>query len=212
VKSKVQIVALSLFLLGFAVTPTVEAQSTLFVSNIGSTNLVFVGLGANYWMAQPFITGTNPSVYVLNSIQLTMLVTGPSSGTNLQVSLFSNNGGMPGTSMGMLSGSDPTTSGPVTYTASGIILAPMTPYWLLISSGLTQFGFPVFLDGASQTTNYMSSGGWSLNAPMYSTDMVNWQAALNYPAQIAIRATTPEPPVCAFIGLGLALYLIRRRR
>jgi hypothetical protein len=211
-KSRVQILALILFLLGFAATPRAEAQGTVFVSNLGSTNLVFVGLGPNYWMAQPFETGTNSSVYILNSVQLTMLVTGPSSGTNLQVSLYSNNSGVPGSSLAPLIGSDPTSSGLCTYTASGVTLAPSATYWILVSSGLTQFGFPVFLAGATQTTNYVSSGGWGLSAPMYSTDLTTWQAASYDAAQIAIRATVPEPSPCVLIGLGLAWLLFLRRK
>jgi len=210
-KSKVPILALILFLLEFAVTPTVEAQGTVFVSNLGSTNLVFVGLGPNYWLAQPFETGTNISEYPLDSVQLMMLVTGPSSGTNLQVSLYSNSGGAPGTSLAPLIGSDPTSSGLCTYTASGVALAPLTSYWILVSSGLLQYGFPVFLAGASQTTNYVSSGGWSLSAPMYSTDLATWQSAPYNAAQIAITAHVPEPSVCMFIGLGLAWFLFHRR-
>jgi hypothetical protein len=202
-----------LFLLGFAATPTAEAQGTVFVSNLGSTNLVFVGLGPNYWMAQPFETGPTSSVYILNSVQLTMLVTGPSSGTNLQVSLYSNNGGIPGSSLAPLIGSDPTSSGLCTYTASGVTLAPSATYWILVSSGLTQFGgFPVFLAGATQTTNYVSSGGWGLSAPMYSTDLLTWQAASYDAAQIAIRATVPEPSPCVLIGLGLVWLLFLRRK
>ena len=211
-KKKFYILALIVFLLEFAAGSTVNAQGTVYVSNLGSTNLVFVGLGPNYWMAQPFETGTNTSVYELSSVQLMMLVTGPSSGTNLQVSLYSNNGGEPGSDLELLSGSDPTSSGTCTYTASGVVLAPSTTYWLLVSSGLTQFGFPTFLAGASQTTNYLSSDGWALGAPMYSTDLATWQAASYGAAQIAIRGTAPEPSPWALAGLGLAIFLFRRRK
>jgi hypothetical protein len=211
-KRKIHIGALMLLLVEFAAATTVKAQGTLFVSNLGSTNLVFVGLGPNYWMAQPFETGSTSSVYTLDSVQLLMLVTGPSSGTNLQVSLYSNNGGVPGISLAPLSGSDPTSSGVCTYTASGALLAPSTTYWILASSGLMQFGFPVFLAGASQTTNYVASGGWSLSAPMYSTDLATWQTAPYNAAQIAIRATAPEPSTYVLAGLGLAMVLFRRSK
>jgi hypothetical protein len=210
-KSKIHIWAIILFLFECAAAPTVEAQGTVFVSNLGSTNPIFVGLGPNYWMAQPFVTGPTNTEYVLNSIQLLMLVTGSSSGTNLQVSLYNNNGGVPGTSLALLNGSDPTSSGVCTYTASGVTMAPSTTYWILVSSGLMQFGFPVFLAGASQTTNYVSNADWSLSAPMYSTDLTTWQLAPYNAGQIAIRATVPEPSVCMLIGLGLAWLLFLRR-
>ena len=211
-KLKIHIWAFMLFLFELAAVSTVTAQGTVFVSNLGSTNPIFVGLGPNYWMAQPFETGPAASVYTLNSIQLLMLVTGPSSATNLQVSLYNNSGGVPGTSLAPLSGSDPTSSGTCTYTASGVTLAPSTTYWILVSSGLMQFGFPVFLAGVSQTTNYVSSGGWGLSAPMYSTDSATWQSAPYNAAQVAIRATVPEPPMCMVLGWGLATLLFRRRK
>ncbi len=199
-------------LFAFTAATTVSAQGTLYVSSLGTTNPIFVGLGANYWMAQPFVTGPTNSPYTLDSVQLMMLVTGTSSGTNLQVSLYSNNGGVPGSGLAPLSGSDPTSSGVCTYTASGVSLAPSTTYWILVTSGLVQNGFPVFLAGASQTTNYVSSAGWILGAPMYSTDLSSWQAAPYYAGQIAISATVPEPSACVLLGLGLAKVLIRRRK
>jgi len=211
-KSKIHIGGFILFLFEFAAATMVGAQGTLYVSSLGTTNPIFVGLGANYLMAQPFETGPASSVYTLDSVQMLMLVTGTSSGYNLQVSLYSDNGGEPGSNLTALNGSDPTSSGVCTYTASGVALAPSTTYWILVTSGLVQNGFPVFLWGATQSTNYVSSNGWGLGAPLYSTDSVNWQAAPYYAGQIAIRGTVPEPPPCVLLGLGLAMILFRRRK
>jgi len=211
-KSKIHIGGFMLFLFEFAAATVASAQGTLFVSSLGSTNPIFVGLGANYWMAQPFVTGPTNQISTLNSVQLTMLVTGTSSGTNLQVSVYNNNGGVPGSSLAPLTGTDPTSSGNVTYTASGVLLAPSTTYWILVSAGLTQFGFPTFLAGASQTTNYVSSAGWALGAPMFSTDLAGWQAAPYFSAQVGIRATVPEPSAFVLMGFGLATLVIWRRR
>ena len=211
-KSKIHIVGFMLGLFAFAAATNGNAQGTLYVSSLGSTNPIFVGLGPNYWMAQPFVTGPTNSPYTLDSVQLMMLVTGTSSGTNLQVSLCSNNGGVPGSGLAPLTGSDPTSSGVCTYTASGVSLAPSTTYWILVTSGLMQNGFPVFLAGASQTTNYVSSAGWILGAPMYSTDLSSWQAAPYYAAQIAVRATVPEPSTAALIGMGFLTLVFWRRK
>jgi hypothetical protein len=211
-KSKIHIGGFIVFLFEFAAATTVSAQGSLYVSSLGTTNPIFVGLGANYSMAQPFETGTAPSAYALNSVQMLMLVTGTPGGSDLHVSLYSDNGGQPGSSLTPLSGSDPTSSGVCTYTASGVLLAPSTTYWILVTSGLVQNGFPVFLWGATQSSDYVSNGGWSLGAPLYSTDSANWQAAPYYAGQIAIRATVPEPSACALLGLGLAMVLLRRRK
>ena len=107
-KSKIHIGGFILFLFEFAAATMVGAQGTLYVSSLGTTNPIFVGLGANYWMAQPFETGPASSAYTLDSVQMLMLVTGTSSGYNLQVSLYSDNGGEPGSNLAPLSGSDPT--------------------------------------------------------------------------------------------------------
>lgn len=211
-KSKIHIVGFMLGSFAFAAATTVSAQGTLYVSSLGTTNPIFVGLGANYWMAQPFQTGPAASAYSLDSVQLLMLVTGTSSGNNLHVSLYSDNGGEPGSSLAPLSGSDPTSSGLCTYTASSVPLAASTTYWILVNSGLVQNGFPVFLWGATQSSDYVSNGGWGLGAPMYSTDSASWQPAPYYAGQIAIRATVPEPSAGVLLGLGLAAVLLRRRK
>ena len=211
-KSKIHIVGFVLGLFAFAAATTASAQGTLYVSSLGTTNPIFVGLGANYWMAQPFATGPAASAYSLDSVQLLMLVTGTSGGNNLQVSLYSDNAGEPGSSLTPLIGSDPTSSGLCTYTASGLSLTPSTTYWILVNSGLVQNGFPVFLWGATQSSDYVSNGGWSLGTPMYSTDSANWQAAPYYAGQIAIRATVPEPSAAVLLGSGLATILLRRRK
>jgi len=211
-KSKIHIVGFMLGLFAFAAAMTVNAQGTLYVSSLGSTNPIFVGLGPNYWMAQPFVTGPTNASYALNSVQLMVLMTGTSSGNNLHVSIYNNNGGVPGSGLAPLTGSDPTSSGVCTYTASGVLLDPSTTYWILIWSGLVQNGFPVFLAGASQTSSYASSAGWSLGTPMYSTDMASWQAAPYFAAQVGISATVPEPSTAAFIGMGLATLVFWRRK
>lgn len=211
-KSKIHIVGFMLGLFAFAAATGASAQGTLYVSSLGTTNPIFVGLGANYWMAQPFQTGPAASAYSLDSVQLLMLVTGTSGGNNLHVSLYSDNGGEPGPSLTPLIGSDPTSSGLCTYTASGVSLAPSTTYWILVNSGLVQNGFPVFLWGATQSSDYVSNGGWGLGAPKYSTDAANWQPAPYYAGQIAIRATVPEPSAGVLLGLGLATIFLRRRK
>src|SRR3974390_357482 len=121
-KRKVHFGGFILFLFEFAAATMASAQGTLFVSSLGSTNPIFVGLGANYWMAPPFVTGPTKQISTLNSVQLTMLVTGTSVGTNLHVSVYNNNSGAPGSSLAALTGSDPTSSGLCTYSASGVLL------------------------------------------------------------------------------------------
>ncbi len=211
-KSKIHIVGLILGLFAFTATTTANAQGTLFESSLGTTNPIFVGLGANYWMAQPFVTGPTNMSYTLNSVELMMLVTGTSGGNNLHVSIYNNNGAVPGSSLAPLTGTDPTSSGLVTYNASGIVLTPSTAYWIVVWSGLVQNTFPVFLAGASQTSSYTSIAGWSLGTPMYSTDLASWQAAPYFAAQVGIRATVPEPSTAALIGMGFVTLVFWRKK
>lgn len=211
-KSRIHIVGLILGLFASAAASTANAQGTLYESSLGTTNPIFVGLGANYWLAQPFTPGPTNTGYVLNSVQLMVLMTGTSSGTDLHVSIYNNNAGAPGSSLASLAGSDPTSSGLCTYTASGLILDPSTTYWILVWSGLVQNGFPVFLAGASQTSSYMTTAGWSLGTPMFSTDLTSWQTAPYFAAQVGIRATIPEPSAAALIGIGLVTFVFWRRK
>jgi hypothetical protein len=92
-----------------------QAQGSLYVSNLGQTSTGSMGIGSNSWIAQPFFTGTDPNDYSLNSIQLLMNAASGSP-SNFTVSIFSHTAdGTPGSNLGSLTGSDPAAGGIFTY-------------------------------------------------------------------------------------------------
>src|SRR5208282_649216 len=100
-----------------------------------------VAVGSDSWVAALFVTGTNASGYVLDSVQLGMTdATGsPSSFT---VFLYSAAFGasfpmLPFSNIGTFNGSlNPTTGGIYTFTsASNLMVSADTTYFIVISAG-----------------------------------------------------------------------------
>jgi hypothetical protein len=157
--------------------------------------------------------GRRASGYSLDSIQLRIAgVVGNPSG--FELSLYDNNGGVPGNSLELLSGSIPTGVGVYTFTASGITLSPSTVYWAVatspdsVSSGNTVYW-------AFDPNSYTSSDGWSLDmTSQYSSfDGSHWEGGGGSPFTLAITASAvPEPDIYPFIGLGLFAILLLRRK
>jgi len=50
----------------------VQAQGTIYLSNLGQPSAGSLAVGSDSWQAAIFTTGTNADGYVLNSIQLAM--------------------------------------------------------------------------------------------------------------------------------------------
>src|SRR5664280_720145 len=69
----------------------VQAQGTLYVSNLGQTPTGSAAIGSDAWVAQTVFTGTNPGGYMLNSVHLLMnAASGTPSG--FAVSIYSKTG------------------------------------------------------------------------------------------------------------------------
>ena len=89
-----------------AVSQNAYAQGTVYLSHLGSIADTGEGVGAATPFAIYFETGTNANGYSLDSIQLRIAgVLGTPTG--FDVSLYNNNGGVPGSSLEPLSGSIP---------------------------------------------------------------------------------------------------------
>jgi hypothetical protein len=183
----------------------VPGQGTLYVSNLGKTSTGSGAVGSDAWIAQMFLTGTEPNGYILNSVQLLM---NPASGSpsNLSVSVYNNTGSGPGVSLGSLTGPDPAGGGVFTYSTSGITLASRSGYCLVLTSGS-----PV-ADGAYQwsaTTQLTSSNGWIIvDGHFTSTNGSTWSPLpiRVKTFQVALFGTAvPEPGATALLVLGLAL-------
>ncbi len=216
---KMILIAIALFAAKVLVIQTL-AQGTLYVSNLGQTSTGSASIASDSWIAQTFITGPNSEGYILNSVQLLMDAT---SGTpsGFTVSLYSKTGDphslqipgdSPQSSLGSLSGSDPTTSGIFNYTASGIMLSPST-FYFLVATATTSVA-----DGAytwSAANGVTQNNGFTIDNSYFGSP--NGSSWTWYPRQdvfqFGIYATAvPEPATLALAGLGLACLIFWGRR
>lgn len=191
----------------------VHAQATLYLSNLGLASNGSAAVASDAWLGRLFRTGTNPAGYDLNSVQL-LMDAASGSPNGFAISLYSNNNGGPGASLGSLSGSDPATGGISTYTASELTLSPSTSYFIILTAA-TPEAQGVYFWSAANVGNYDYSDGWSIGVLNYSsTDGSNWGYSRSGPGpfQFAIYATpVPEPSTLALAGLGLLGLSFRRR-
>ena len=114
--------------------------TTTFLSNIGQSSSGSLSVGSDSWIAGGFVTGTNASGYLLDSIQLGMAnSTGtPSDFTVMLYEMAASAGGSsPGSSLGTFVGSlDPTTSGTYTYNLpGGLMLSTRATYFIVVTAG-----------------------------------------------------------------------------
>lgn len=189
----------------------VQAQGTLYVSNVGQTPTASAAIGSDAWIAQEFYTGTDSSGYTLNSIQLLMnAASGSPSGFSVSLYSYSNTG--PGSDLGSLNGSDPSAGGVFTYTASGLTLSPYTSYFIVLTAATPE------AQGAydwSAANGFTDSNQWEIFASYSSSSNgSSWTGhARTIAFQMAIYATeVPEPATYALAGLGLAALGFWRRR
>jgi hypothetical protein len=182
----------------------VLSQGALYLSNLGeSSSGGYVGGGS-----QNFETGEASSGYILNSVTLQMGGYAPIA-SNFSVSIYSDNSGQVGVSVGLLSGnSDPETAGQYIYAASGIVLNSTTTYWIVAVCDSSSSN-PLFPPGgyiwpSTMSSNYVSEDGWKIDNsgnPEFPTIL-----------QFALNATpVPEPSTVAIVGLGLIAVLRRRK-
>jgi hypothetical protein len=193
------------------------AQGTTYISNLGQTTIGSGHVASDSWLAQQFITGTNSTGYVLDSVQL-LMGAGSGSPSGFTASIYSSPGnGAPGSSLGSLSGSDPAAGGLLSYTASGLILSGSTYYFIVLTattpmaqgayewSAADSFGRIITAPGDPWTIpdNYFSSANgssWTFN-PRQNI------------FQFAINGTSvPEPGVSALLAFGGFCFLCVLRK
>lgn len=194
----------------------VQAQGTIYDSNLGQPSTGNEAAGSDSWLGAPFETGTNAGGYSLGSIQLAMTdATGnPNSFVVMIYSKSSFAGAvLPGSSLDTLDGSaNPSTAGIYTYTpASSLTLSPGTWYFIVLTAGTS------VTDGAYQwslagTYSYNTSDGWyGTLSPAYSGNGSSWTLFSAYP-QFAITAEAiPEPSSAFLLLLGSGVFLYVRR-
>ncbi len=196
-------------IIGLLLPRMAQAQSTLYVSNLGQTPTGSMFVGRDSWIAQIFFTGTNSSGYNLNSVQLLMNASsGSPSGFNISIYSSLN----PTNNLGNLSGPDPLAGGLFTYTASNITLSPSTDYYVVVTAETTVVQGDYDWSAANNIT--VGNNGWIIGG-IYkiSTDGSNWDYSRQFGFQLGIYATAvPEPATYALAGLGLAALSFWRRK
>ena len=200
--------------LGQAIPSTANAQGITYLSHLGSSADTGIFVQSDQWWAISFETGTAAEGYSLDSMQLRIAgIAGSPSG--FQLSVYNNNGGVPGNSLELLSGSDPTGAGVFTFAASDITLSASTVYWAVTKSSdssLSGNSFYWAFDPNSST----SMDGWSLSTTGDYNSQDNgstWSNDGGSPFTLAINATAvPEPEIYSLLGLGLFAMFLRRRK
>lgn len=203
------------FCLGVVLFVTYFTRSGLaqvtYVSNLADSSAADGLVEQTDWFASSFETGTDPLGYELNSIRVDLdEFTGAASG--FSVSLFSDNGGKPGTSLGTLSGSaDPVAGGIYTYITSGIALSPSTPYWIVSATASAE---PTgFYWAITTSTTDSTSDGWSIdNMDMRVSHNQggSWGSANPGAGQFSVTATSvPEP--LALPCAAAALLMLKKK-
>jgi hypothetical protein len=207
---------------GLLASQALQAQGTIYLSNLDQPSVGSLGVGSNSWAAAIFVVGNNPGGYVLNSVELAMndAVGNPS---GLQAMIYSSGGGgysPPKTYVGTLNGSlDPVNAGMYSFTpAAPITLLKGGGYSIVLTSGTA------VADGAYEwsygsANSYNPSGGWftllgnSAGAWIYSNGSIpSWVRNGSAFPQFAVEATAvPEPGVVSLIVLG-GLHLVWHRR
>lgn len=189
----------------------VQAQGTLYVSNLGVTSEGSKAVGSDSWFAELFSTGTDSGGYILNSVQL-LMDTASGSPSGFTVALYSYSSTEPGSSLGDLSGSDPAAGGVFTYTASNIILLPSTFYWIVVTSA-TPIASGSYNWSLADTINYSSSDGWEIGSYDESSNGSEWAEPRSNPLQYGVYATAvPEPVTYALGAMGALLLGCHRWR
>ena len=195
--------------MGF-LSPLVQAQGTLCVSNLGQTPTSSAAIGSNSWIAQQFVVSSN---YTLNSVELLM---NSASGTPADFSISIYSSLNPVDNLSSLNGSTSPSAGSVyTYTASNILLS-RGAYYLVVTAG-TSVSEGAYNWSAVNNVGDTIGNGMGITDTYYdSTDGSNWTEVIRGDVfQMAIYATpTPEPAALSllFLGGGALIYVRRNCR
>jgi hypothetical protein len=192
-------------------TQVAATQAAVYVSNLGQTPTGSGTIASDSWLAQTFVTGPNSGGYLLNSVQLLMdAPSGTPGGFSLSVysktgdpHSFHLPGDSPQTSLGSLTGLAPDTSGTFSYTASGIILAPST-FYFLVATATTPSATGAFSWSAADS--FTQANGFTIDDVYFgSPDGSSWTLYLRQNVyQFALDATpVPEPSSLALTALAV---------
>ena len=206
-----------MFVVALLAPQIIQAQGiTTYLSNLGQPSTGNLAVGSDSWYAALFFTGGNASGYVLNSVQLAMTDDSgnPSGFTVMLYSSTLGTGAFPGSSLGTLDGSaNPSTSGIYTYTASGLTLAPSTPYFIVLTAGTAVANGAYEWSVTSTPSPGYSSYHWGGEIFfLHSSNDLNWNYTSGTYGQFALNATAvPEPSASWLLLLGSGVFMCVRR-
>ena len=202
---------------GLLAQQIIQAQGTLYLSNLGQPSTGSLAVGSNAWYAADFITGTNAGGYILNSVNLAMTdaTSNPSGFTALIYSAVALSSVNPGSNLETLNGSaNPAANGIYTYTdSSNLILSPNTGYFIVLTSGtaITNGAYQWIITStpSSGYNSYHWGGG---NLFLHSNNGSSWSFTSGTYGQFAIDATAvPEPSSLGLLVLGGLGFFWHRR-
>lgn len=186
-------------------TSAIRAE-TLYLSNLAESSPNGFSYASDRWLSQSFQTGTEEA-YNLDTI--TISSGGQFGGTieGFSMQIFTDNAGVPGTSLGNLAGAPPLTFQPYTYTADNMTLAGSTKYWIVLSTTNPLASGSLFWR-STDSTSFNAAGNWVV--PMAQAKMSldgggSWQTlnAVGGAFQFSATATVPEPSACILAGMGM---------
>jgi hypothetical protein len=175
-----KIVLVLVTVIGLLSLPMMQAQDVFYISDMGTSSTGSGMIGSNSWFAQTFVTGSKASGYVLNSIQLLMDAPAGTPG-GFNVSIYSKSGDphsehelgdSPQNNLGSFIGSEPTTPGIFDYTNPGIVLAPSTWYYVVLTAATsTNAGSYIW----SATSGLIQANQFTIQDEFFSSSNgLNW--------------------------------------
>lgn len=190
-------------------TPDSSSNAAIGYNSISNFNVIY---------AQGFTTGT--SLYVLNSVDLPLAVTGAGNGSPL-LQIYSDNAGNPGTALSATF-NNPTFGAQTVYNLSlstPFALAASTSYWLVLSdttaASQTKFNW-YYSDTFSAPTGRNGSGLTHLAAARSLNGGTVWTTNNTFAQTgITLNATAvPEPGtyILGVISTGIMAAIARHRR
>ena len=193
--------------------------TTTFLSNIGQSSSGSQTVGSDSWLAAGFVTGTDASGYLLDSIQLG-IADSTGNPSDFTVKVYNNGsfpgGASPGSSLGTFVGSlDPTTSGTYTYNLpGGLMLSTRATYFIVVTAG-TPEATGAYQWSDTGANNYNPTAGFfSIGAIWTSANGTSWSDTAGYLQYSLIGSVAPEPGVVGLLvmgGLGMMWWTKRAR-
>ena len=150
---------------------------------------------------------TDGNIYIVDSVQLVISrLLGNTS--DLILSLYSDAGGTPNSSLGTFSNPANITQGSALFTTTGFPLAPDTTYWIIAEPNVSEISD--FEWWNSLTTSRSGNSEFDLNSNAWGA----WSAgtAANSPSLAVYGTTVPEPSALALFAFGAIAFGFLPRR